>query len=192
MHFLFKIVVNIIKETYSYVIFSNICVVWQWWALCLLCWKSTKTTLGLFQTVSNCPCRNSLGIPFFNLQCSFDASYKSTLQERKKPHLFQLCWWSVQPRTNVSVQFYQKNKSNWEDFDSSKWWARGGKKKKISRLCCISSAAHSEGWCMRSARVHVGVAERQSWNICWFRQKVGEEGIIVKSFKMLATNQNIK
>lgn len=46
--------------------------------------------LGTFPKRLNCPCQNSSGIPFFNIQCSAGAGYKSSLicfverQKKKK------------------------------------------------------------------------------------------------------------
>lgn len=116
-------------------------------------WKSTKTTLGFFQTFSNCPCQNGLGIPFFNLQCSFDGSYTSTSQGKINFIFLNFVSGVWNNALKFLCSFVRKTTEKTLTLQSDE--------PEKNRPSVLHQSCIQKQWCMRSARVHVGGAGLQ-------------------------------
>lgn len=114
--------------------------------LCTDAWNK----LGTFPNVVNCPCHNCSGIPFFNIQCSADASYKSSViclmfKKKKKQNTKKLPFFQL---SHCSVWSYRLCRGLTEEQSDWKYlvWPFKvmSKRENVHPALCISSAPHSE------------------------------------------------
>ena len=107
------------------------------------CAQMHETKLVYFQNLVNCPCQNSSGTPFFNIQCSAGAGYKSSLiwlMEKKSCFFFN----SVTVVCDHQIVLRLTGETEGKDFV----WPFKLMSKRQNQMSlpvlCISPALHSE------------------------------------------------